>query len=253
MSPHTAIEFSRDGGVARLTFNRPDQLNALSPALIDEALAVAESVAQSDARVLVVTGAGKAFSAGVDLKAGQGFDREALRRFSDQARALARLFETMPQIVIARVRGYCFTGGLELALSCDFIVAAADAQFADTHVKLGLTSAWGMTERLSRRIGWMKAKEVCVTARRLGAQEALALGLVLDVLPADQLDARIDRLAADISANSADAVAAYKAQFRLAQNRFLDDGLDAVADAKVRVSDNRERMAAGMAKLAGKS
>src|SRR5271169_4568714 len=99
------VRFSREGAVARLTFARPHQLNALSPRLIEEALQITEAVAASDARVLVLAGEGKSFSAGVDLKAAAatGFGGEAARKFSDQARQLVRLLETMPQATIARV------------------------------------------------------------------------------------------------------------------------------------------------------
>jgi enoyl-CoA hydratase/carnithine racemase len=245
MTQNATIEVSRDGAVARLTFNRPAVLNALNAELLDAALDAARAIAESDARVLVLTGAGtRAFSAGVDLKAGQGFDREATKRFNDQARGLIHLLETMPQITIARVNGYCFTGGFEIALGCDFIIAADDAQFSDTHVKLGLTSPWGISQRLARLIGWMRAKELCVSARRVGAREALAIGLILDAVPAAELDARIDRLVAEISANNAGAVAAYKRQFRDAQNCFLDDGLKTVAAARISFADNSKPDAA---------
>jgi len=253
MTAYAAIRFERAEAVARITFNRPEQLNALDPILISEALSAVETVAESDARVLVVTGAGKAFSAGVDLKAAQSFDRESLRQYSEQACAMIRLLETMPQITIARVDGYCFTGGLEIALGCDFIIASETSEFADTHAKLGLSSGWGMTQRLPRRIGWMKAKEISVTCRRVGAREALALGLILDAVPADQLDGRIDLLAQQVCANSGGAIAVYKAQYRMAQNVSLDEGLENVATKRVRVTDNRERQSAFTAALGRKT
>jgi enoyl-CoA hydratase/carnithine racemase len=148
-APAACVRLSRDGAVARLTFTRPQSLNALSPQLIDEALRAVQEVAASDARVLVVAGEGRSFSAGVDLKAAAApeFRGEAARRFSEQARELARLLETMPQATIARVTGHCFTGGLEIALGCDFIVASSDAVFCDTHARLGLRPGWGLSQR----------------------------------------------------------------------------------------------------------
>jgi enoyl-CoA hydratase len=223
----TQVRYARQGHVARLTFERPDQLNALSPTLIDEALHVTQEVAASDARVLIVSGAGKSFSAGVDLKAAStpDFGRDAAKLFSDQARALVVLFETMPQATIAQVRGHCFTGGLELALGCDLIVAAEDALFCDTHGKLGLRPGWGLSQRLPRRIGSMRAREMSLTGRRVKADEAVRIGLILEHTPADALEARVTELAEQISASNPNAVIAYKALYRAAENLGLDEGL----------------------------
>jgi enoyl-CoA hydratase/carnithine racemase len=238
------IRLARQGEVARLTFARPKSLNALSPQLIDEALPVVQEVATSDARILVVAGEGKSFSAGVDLKATAAaeFRGEAARRFSEQARELARLLETMPQATIARVTGHCFTGGLEIALGCDFIVASDDALFCDTHARLGLRPGWGLTQRLPRRIGVQKAKEMSFTARRVGAAEALAMGLVLDVVRRAALDARIDELAAAIVASEPTSIAAYKALYRAAATHTLDDGLAYEATARFPRSGRAPRL-----------
>ena len=220
------VRLERSGPIARLTFDRPQVLNALSPTLIAEALAATEEVAASDARVLIVSGAGKAFSAGVDLKASTAADhtREAARRFSEQARALAILFETMPQATIAEVQGYCFTGALELALGCDLIVAADDAVFCDTHGKLGLRPGWGLSQRLPRRIGGQRAREMSFTARRVGAAEAARIGLILESVPRVALAARVNELALQIAEMSPGAIAAYKALYRAAE-AGLDEGL----------------------------
>jgi enoyl-CoA hydratase/carnithine racemase len=224
----TEVRLTQDGPIARLTLARPQSLNALSPELISQALAAAEAVAASDARVLVVTGEGRSFSAGVDLKTtaqNPEFRGEAVRRFSDEARRLALLFETMSQVVIARVTGHCFTGGLELALACDLIVAADDAVFCDTHARLGMRPGWGLSQRLPRRIGQMRAREMSFTARRVGAAEAKALGLVLEVAPLAELDARIEALASAIVANDVASIAAYKTLYRASETHTLDEGL----------------------------
>ena len=231
----TTVRLERNGSVARLTFARPGSLNALSPTLISEALLVAQTVAASDARVMIVAGEGRSFSAGVDLKATAGdpdFHGEAARRFSEEARELAKLLETMPQATIARVTGHCFTGGLEIALACDLIVAADDAIFCDTHAKLGLRPGWGLSQRLPRRIGAMKAREVSFTARRVSAGEALAMGLVLDVVPLEGLDARIEALAAAICEMEPVSIGAYKTLYRASETHTLDDGLAFEASAR---------------------
>ena len=221
------VQYAREGHVAHLTFNRPRQLNALSPILIEEALDLAKDIAESDARVLIISGRGKSFSAGVDLKAVSipGYTRETAKRFSEQARELACLFETMKQATIAQVSGYCFTGGLELALACDLIVASNDAVFCDSHAKLGLRPGWGLSQRLPRRIGVMRAKEMSFTGRRVTAAEAASMGLILESLPAWGLQGRIAELADQIALSSANSIAAYKALYRRAQTLGLDDGL----------------------------
>jgi enoyl-CoA hydratase/carnithine racemase len=223
----TEVRYGREGHVARLTFDRPKQLNALSPTLIAEAHGVAEEVAASDARVLIVSGAGKSFSAGVDLKAASAPDytREVARRFSEQARALALLFETMSQAVIAQVSGHCYTGGLELALACDLIIASDDAVFCDTHGKLGLRPGWGLSQRLPRRIGPQRAREMSFTARKVGAEEAARIGLALEHVRHDRLMARVNALAAQIADMNPRSISAYKTLYRSAENLGLDEGL----------------------------
>jgi enoyl-CoA hydratase/carnithine racemase len=231
----TQVLYSREGPIARLTLNRPDQLNAMSPTLIEEALHVTEDVAASDARVLIVSGAGRAFGAGVDLKAASSpeYTREVHRRFSDQARAIAVLFETMPQATIAQVRGYCFTGALEVALGCDFILASEEATFADTHGKLGLKPGWGLSQRLPRRIGVQRAKEMSFTGRRVGAEEAVRIGLILEATTSEGLEPRVNELAELIASMQPQAIAAYKTLYRVAENVGLDEGL--AVEAKMRM------------------
>lgn len=227
MQETTQVQYAREGHIARLTFDRPRQLNALSPTLISEALHMAEEIAASDARVLIITGAGQSFSAGVDLKATSApeFTADVAKTFSDQARALARLFETMPQVTIAKVRGHCFTGGLELALACDLILAADNAIFCDTHGKLGLRPGWGLSQRLPRRIGVMRAREMSFTARRVGAAEAANIGLILEQVRLDRLDQRTRALADQIAQTNPRSIVAYKALYQASQALGLDDGL----------------------------
>lgn len=221
------VRLDRDGDVARLVLNRPHVLNALSPALISEALEAVREVAASDTRVLVLSGAGRSFSAGVDLKiaSSPAYTREVATRHSETARALCDLLETMPQATLAQVHGDCFTGGLELAIACDFILAAEDAVFCDSHGKLGLRPGWGLSQRLPRRVGTMRAKALSLTGRRVSGIEAAALGLVLEVAPADSLPDRVEAMARQIAANNAGSVAAYKALYRAAEDRGLADGL----------------------------
>lgn len=223
----TEVRLERSDDIATLVLDRPKALNALSPTLIAEALEAVRGVAASDARVLVVRGEGASFSAGVDLKVASSPDytRAVARRHTEDARALCELLDTMPQATIAQVAGHCFTGGLEVAIACDFILAAEDAVFCDSHGKLGLRPGWGLSQRLPRRIGVMRAKEMSLTGRRISGREAAAIGLVLDAVPLAALEARVRDLAAAIAANDAGSVAAYKSLYRGAQVLGLDEGL----------------------------
>lgn len=243
----TEILFEIDGPRATLTLNRPEQLNALTPTLIEEALAVSQHVLhRPDIRVLVVRGAGSAFSAGVDLKAVSrpGRSQEEAVNFSARARELAFTWETMPQPVIARVTGYCFTGGLEIALGCDFILCSDEAQFCDTHAKLGFAPGWGMVARLSRRIGLQAAKEMSMTARRVGALEAKRIGLILDATSIDELDARVDALVEAMTAVSAGSLKVYKDLYRRSQNSFLDQAIAHEGSRLYVIGDREERLSA---------
>jgi enoyl-CoA hydratase len=226
------------GGVATLTLNRPAKLNALSPSLLADAVAEVESLRGTGTRVLIVAGAGRAFSAGADLDvmSAPDFTREDARRFQASAEKLTHLLETVPQITIAKVHGLCLTGGLELALACDLIVAAEEAEFADTHAQIGFRPMWGLTQRLPRRIGIMRARELSFTGRRVKGTEAAALGLALEAVPAISLDVRVDALAAAIIDNNPDSLAAYKALYHQSQNLMLDEGLRYEAAARFRIA-----------------
>jgi enoyl-CoA hydratase/carnithine racemase len=173
-------------GVASLTLIRPDKLNALDTTTFDELdahLGALEAAGESIGCV-VLRAEGKGFCAGADLKAMDGAAQVPPRYKPGVIERLSRL----PQPVIAAVHGVCFTGGLELALACDFILADASARFADTHGKWGLVGAWGMAQRLPRRIGLSAAKRMMMTSRVVEAAEAKELGLVDLLAPAGQLD-----------------------------------------------------------------
>ncbi|MBV9842735.1 MAG: enoyl-CoA hydratase/isomerase family protein [Sphingomonadaceae bacterium] len=219
------------GPVATLTLNRPDQLNALSPALFREAGDALEAMPE-EVRVIVVAGAGRAFSAGADLKvlSDPEFRKTDDGAFQRHAVRFVDMLGTVAQVTIAKVHGLCLTGGLEVALGCDLIVAADEAQFADTHAKIGFRPRWGLTQRLPRRVGIQRAREMSLTARMVGGREAAAIGLALESVPAPQLDARVDALVAAILANSARSLPIYKALYAGAQNHFLDEGARFEAD-----------------------
>lgn len=186
-------------GVRTLTLNRPEKLNALDTAFfqaLDAELAVLE--ADDNVGCVVLRGAGRGFCAGADLGELDGPGAPPPRFKPGVVERLARLEKPM----IAAVHGVCFTGGLELALACDFILADATAKFADTHGKWGLVASWGMSQRLPRRIGLAAAKRMMMTARVVEAAEAKDLGLVDLSAEAGGLDALVADFAGEITANS---------------------------------------------------
>ena len=188
-------------GVATLTLNRPESLNALSPNLFIELRAHLEAIAASPETIgaFILRGSGRSFSAGNDIKAIQAGERAPSAHF--QAETLD-FIEAMPQPAIASVSGHCYTGALELALACDLLVCDETARFADTHGKWAMTPTWGMSQRLPRRIGPVKAKMMMFTGTPVAGPQAVELGLANICVPAGALESRTNEFAAAIVANS---------------------------------------------------
>ena len=203
-----------DDGFATLVLNRPDKRNTLSNELRGEMVdAVAALEAEPGVRVLIVTGAGRAFTAGMDLDEWRSSDKLAAGAYENDPVAALRSF-TGP--VIGAINGLAVTGGLEIALACDLLVASTEARFADTHALVGLLPGWGGSVRLARLIGLSRAKEMALTGRILGAEEALAWGLVNHVVTPDALIAKAESIARQMAAAVPQTLIAYK--------RLLDEG-----------------------------
>ena len=230
-------------GVCTLTLNRPEKLNALTPALFAELRAHIEALATDESiGCVVVTGAGRSFCAGNDLGGIAAGDRPPTPHY--QAETIDAL-EALPQPTVAKVRGHCFTGGLELALGCDLIVTTRSAQFGDTHGQWGLVAAWGMTVRLPERVGVAKAKELMFTARRFDGTEAAAIGLANQVVDDDELDAAVDELTSAIVASSWDTSRIDKALLADGRTRSRAEALAHERSAPYgRPRDMAERLAA---------
>jgi enoyl-CoA hydratase/carnithine racemase len=196
-------------GVATLTLNRPDKLNALNPPLIVELRHHLDALADQRDSIgcVVLTGAGRAFSAGHDLGSIAEHERAPHPHFESET---IDALEALPQPVIAKIHGYCFTGALELALGCDILIAADTASLADTHGKWGLVPAWGMSVRLPERVGPGRARELMFTSRRLDGLEAARIGLVDRSVPEAELSDVVSALAAEILANSRGTNRIYK-------------------------------------------
>ena len=202
---HLLVERHADG-YATIVLNRPDKLNTLSIALRRELRrAVDELESDPVIGVLILTGAGRAFTAGLDLDewsaapAAGAWEHDAvaaLERFSGP--------------VIGAINGLAITGGVEIALACDLLIASSEARFADTHVKVGLLPGWGGSVRMQQRIGPHRAKELALTGRFFSADEALAWGFVNRVVAPAQLRAEAEALARQMLANDRAGLIAYK-------------------------------------------
>jgi len=199
MSNPLVIRNDKDG-LATLTLNRPDKLNALTPQVFVELRRHIDTIAQDTSiHCVVLAGSGRSFCAGHDLGAiALGEHGPNLHFEAETIDAL----EALPQPTIARIQGHCFTGGLELALGCDLLVAAESALIGDTHGQWGLAPMWGMSVRLPERVGRSHAKELMFTSRRLHGRAALLIGLVDHCVADDKLDEAITSLATEILQNS---------------------------------------------------
>jgi len=204
--------------IALLTLNRPKARNALNTALRQALTAALEDAeARDDVDVIILTGADPAFSAGLDLKelgAGRmqlGGDGGANSGVTDAAPKGPFPPRTKP--LVGAINGVAVTGGFELALNCDFLIASDKAAFADTHARVGIMPGWGLTVLLAEAVGVRKAKEISLTGNYLGAEEAMALGLVNQVVPHDDLIARARALAVDIVNNDQAAVRQLRATY----------------------------------------
>ncbi|MFM0716032.1 enoyl-CoA hydratase [Paraburkholderia strydomiana] len=226
-SSASLIEIEHDAyrvpGVVLLTMNRPDAFNALSEALLDEMQHALTRIAQSDARVVVIAGAGRAFCAGHDLKEMRAAPSLAYyQRLFARCTKLMMTIQRMPQPVIARVQGVATAAGCQLVAMCDLAVAADSARFAVSGVNLGLFCATPSVP-LSRNLSRKAALDMLLTGDFIDAAEAKQQGLVNRVVPADALDAELARLAATICAKPVEAVSAGKGLFY----RQLEMGIEA--------------------------
>lgn len=227
-------------GVAVLTLNRPEARNALSVALREMAGDLLRSFAEDGSvGAVVLTGAGAAFSAGVDLKeiSNPGGAPKPTSRGADN---LAAAIVACPVPVIAAVNGVAVTGGLELLLACDVILASTDARFADTHARLGIMPSWGITQRLPRLIGMSRAKQMSFTGNYLDAETAERWGLVNEVVAAAELLPRAIALAADMASCDRSALAALKRTYDEGALVTMADGFAVErANAKAHLSGVR--------------
>jgi len=222
-------------GVVTLTLDRPRAMNALSRELRGALVAAFQALASDpDADVVILTGAGRAFCAGLDLKElgdqglGAGATESAIAG-ADVIRAMA----ACAQPIIGAVNGFAITGGFELALACDVLIASTEARFADTHARVGIMPGWGLSQKLSRMIGIGRAKELSLTGNYLSAAQAEAWGLVNRVVAPEELLPVCRALAADMRSCVPEVMRAYK--------KLIDDGFATTFGEGLKVESARSR------------
>jgi len=256
---HTSYEtigIEIEGPLAIVTIRREAQLNALSSRVLAElTTAAGELELDESVRVVALTGAGKAFVAGADIAEMQELTPVQAQAFAELGGAVGASIEGSHKPWVAAVNGFALGGGCEIALSCDFVYASEKAKFGQPEVKLGVIPGFGGTQRLARRVGVAKAKELCMTGDMVDAGEALRIGLVDAVFAPDQLLAKVRELAARIAGNGPLAVAECKRLIHVGQSISLDAALALEQRSfglLFATADQREGMAAFLAKRPAK-
>jgi len=224
---YNTIHLTHDGPVATITLNRPDKRNAISFELIDDLLRALDEIAKSDAIVLILTGAGKAFCSGMDLENLKALLGRTPEQNLQDSETMVRLFRSLyefPKVTIAAVNGPAIAGGTGLALLCDFTIAVPDAKFGYTEVRIGFVPAIVSTFLL-RQVGEKQARDLLLTGRLFGADEALRMGLISEIVSAENLMNRARELAGVLLQNSAASLRATK--------QLLTDHAKAELDAQI--------------------
>lgn len=207
--PHATLTLEFEGELATITLNRPDKRNAISTQMIDELLAALGEIESGPARVAILTGAGKAFCSGMDLDALQAIAQQSPEQNLKDSKRMAGMFHRLwsyPKPLIAAVNGAAIAGGCGIATLCDFTLAAPEAKFGYTEVRIGFIPAI-VSVFLIRQIGEKRARDLLLTGRIFDAAEAHQMGLVTEVVPADQLLSAARELAAALLAASPTSIA----------------------------------------------
>ncbi len=224
---YNTLQLASEGGLATITLNRPEKRNAISFELIDDLLRALDEVAKSEAIVLILTGAGKAFCSGLDLENLKALLGRSPEQNLEDSKTMVRLFRALyefPKVTIAAVNGAAIAGGTGLALLCDFTLTVPEAKFGYTEVRIGFVPAIVSTFLL-RQVGEKQARDLLLTGRIFGADEAARMGLVSEIVPPENLMNRARELAALLMENSAASLRATK--------QLLTDHARAEIDAQI--------------------
>lgn len=221
------ILYEKSEGVATITINQPEALNAFNAEVVGEILQALEDVKiDENIRVVVLTGAGeKAFSAGADIKAMKGMNALKAKELSQMGEKLCTALENLEKPIIAAINGYALGGGLEVAMACDLRIASENAKVGQTEINIGLIPGWGGTQRLTRLIGATKAKELIFTGKMVDAKTAEQLGLVNMVVPADKFRETVRQFAIEIAQKAPVALKVAKALINKGAEISLDAAL----------------------------
>ena len=222
------IIYEKSDGIATITLNRPEALNALSKEVVEEILRAIEDVRTDEkTRVVVLTGAGeKAFSAGADIKAMAGMTALKARELSSMGEKLCVTLENLEKPVIAAINGYALGGGMEVAMACDLRIASENARMGQTEINIGLIPGWGGTQRLTRLVGITKAKELVFTGRMIDAKTAEQIGLLNMAVPADKFREVVHQLAVDLASKAPVALKVAKALITKGADMSLSAALE---------------------------
>lgn len=241
---------NQEDDILTITLNRPEALNAFRPEMLVSIREIIMRVEEDqNISVIIIDGAGKAFSAGVDLKVLQGFNPSAGKIGDLFDKPAALTWDTLRKSrcpIIAKVHGACFTGALEMALHCDFIYTTKDTKFGDTHAKFGLRPTWGMSQTLAQAVGVRKAKEISFSARTVLGDEAARLGLVNEAVDdKTALDDLVKKRASQIASNSQKSISALKDLYNVAQSGLsMDQALkEEIKREYPEIKDTTERLA----------
>ena len=242
MSSYTTLTLEKKDQTALLTFNRPEVLNALNTTVATESLDALQSIQNDpDVRVLILTGAGRAFVAGADIAEMQAKNAEQARIYSELGHRFMNTLQDLPQPVIAAINGFALGGGLEVALACDIRIASESAQFGLPETILGIIPGWGATQRTARLVGTAKTKEMIFTGRRIKAAEALSMGLVNQVVPNEELMDTVNEMAATMCRQGQTALRHAKTVINNGMDLNLDEALRLEIDTFVDLFDTDDR------------
>ena len=234
MTAYATIVVTEADQVCRIKLNRPDRRNAMTPEMLGELVAAMQEAVQSTCRVVVFSGAGEAFCAGLDLSALQGMKDKTAGEHKDDAERVALLFRTLyelPKPTIAAVHGAAIAGGTGLATLCDFTFALPAAKFGYTEVRVGFVPAV-VSAYLTLQIGDKRTRDLLLTGRLFDAAEAQRLGLVTEIVDPERLEARVEELATVLKAHSPESLAATKRLLAAQNKAWLDQALGEALEAQ---------------------
>ncbi|MGH9998471.1 MAG: enoyl-CoA hydratase/isomerase family protein [Nitrosopumilaceae archaeon] len=217
------LQIKKDDEITIITINRPDKLNAMNLAVMDEFISVLDALEKDSSKVIIITGSGqKAFSSGADIEYMSKIGPSEAEKYALRGHEVLNKIENIEKPVLAAINGYALGGGCELALACDIRFASPNAQLGQPEVTIGICPGWGGTQRLLRIIGPARAKDLIFTGRKIGSEEALSMGLINKIFSIENLISEAKVYAKNITKNSSFAVGKSK----MLVNRGIDTNLD---------------------------